>query len=73
MKRAVLVKYFACLKTAFGNAEKIGAQFTLMLMFTIFNVYGSSKSGEKSMNAANKYRLQRELQVEPDVRHSSQH
>ena len=24
------------------------------------------------MNAANKYRLQRELQVEPDVRHSSQ-
>ena len=27
------------------------------------------KRGEKSMNAANKYRLQRELQVEPDVRH----
>ena len=25
------------------------------------------------MNAANKYRLQRELQVEPDVRHSSHH
>ena len=35
----------------------------------LFIFYDSSKSGEKSMNAANKYRLQRELQVEPDVRH----
>ena len=57
MKQAVLVKYCACLKTTLPLA--MPSEYWCSVYLNVFNfklliVYDSSKSGEKSLNAADK-------------------